>query len=117
VAPTRTLASLAPEEQRELCAWNIQHTVTALEPGGEPRSNEAGASLRLLDLDTCLQNFPRCTATLEQVRPCVDEAQRGAPILAPFSTSTCFEKRECLWGFELAASSASPTAPVPSSPQ
>jgi len=117
VAPTRPLATLAPHERRELCAWNIQHTVTAFEPGGEPRSNEAGASLRLRDLDTCVRQFPRCSATLDQVHPCMDEAQRGAPILAPFSTSTCFEQRECLWGFELTASSASPPAPSPSSPQ
>ncbi|HEU5075759.1 MAG TPA: hypothetical protein VFU02_16315 [Polyangiaceae bacterium] len=107
ISVDRDLSSLTSAERRTLCAWNIEHTINWLEPGGEPRQNEAGARMRLESFVECTQHFPQCTASIDEVLPCLTEAQRGAPVFAPFSRVACVEQADCLWGFDF--TTAAPT--------
>lgn len=100
ISRDRRLSSLTPAERRRLCAWNIEHTLNWLEPGGESRQNEAGAQMRLESFVECTQHFPQCSASIDKVLPCLTEAQRGAPVFAAFSRAVCAEQADCLWGFE-----------------
>lgn len=109
LADDRSLSSLTAAEQRKLCAWNIEHTMNWLEPGAEPRQNEAGARMRLEGFVECTEHFPQCPARIGAVLPCLTEAQRGAPVFAPFSRATCLEQADCLWGFEF-TTQAEPSA-------
>jgi len=104
-----SLSSLTPAERRRLCAWNIEHTLNWLEPGGEPRQNEAGARMRLKSFVECTQHFPHCPASVDKVLQCMTEAQRGAPVFAPFSR-VCVEQADCLWGFDF-TTDAPPVSP------
>lgn len=109
--PDQQLQHLSVRDQRQLCAWSIQHSSSALEAGGDARSNEAGARTRLLGLSECTREFPRCAVPLATVLPCMDALQRGAPVLAPFPNGACTEQRECLWGFEFTEPHARGSSP------
>ena len=99
ISGDRSLSSLTATERRRLCAWNIEHSINWLEPGGDPRLNEAGAQMRLQDFVECTERFPECPARLGEILPCMSDAQRGAPVHTSFSDATCLERAECLWGF------------------
>ncbi|HEU5073431.1 MAG TPA: hypothetical protein VFU02_04650 [Polyangiaceae bacterium] len=110
ISRDRSLSSLTPAERRTLCAWNIEHSINWLEPGGELRQNEAGAQMRLESFVECTQHFPQCPASIDDVLPCLTEAQRGAPVFAPFSRAACVEQADCLWGFDF-TTAAPPVSP------
>jgi hypothetical protein len=109
----KPLSVLTSAERRLLCVWNTQHLFPTNAPA-RSRSFGVGQDERRfyafpeepfarwsvsLSWDDCVETFPSCGATVGEVLPCMDAAQRGDPWFALDENAFCRRFSQCLWGF------------------